>query len=79
LKGVLCNNFVIVGYFDYENATKMEKIVEKIRSYHRIEWFMNQSASWNSVFAPEFTEILTKQGFGSVFNMLPESELLTDK
>jgi hypothetical protein len=74
----LCNSFIIIGYFDYTNETKMENFVQKVKNYNLYGWFKNQTASWNTHFAPEFIEILTNQGFGSAFNIMPESKLLTD-
>jgi len=48
------------------------------RNYSGIEWFRNQSASWNENQTPAFTEILTKRGLSYNFNQLEPKKLFTN-
>jgi hypothetical protein len=57
----------------------VSNMIPVIRNYFQTEWFMNQFSSWEFKYKPEFTEVLTKRGFGFAFNMLPKSKLFTDK
>jgi hypothetical protein len=78
VQGFLCNDEMVVrGKFEYEKANKSENFLGKIKSYYQPKWFMDQAASWNNRYKPVFTEVLTKLGYGSTFNMLPESKLFT--
>jgi hypothetical protein len=81
VEGMLCNdnNLVFMPYHKYDSLNKSLDFMPKIKKYYQTEWFTNQSAIWNNRFRPEFTEILTKFGYGFAFNMLPKSELFTDK
>jgi hypothetical protein len=54
-------------------------IVTILKSYYQREWFMNQTAVWNSRYIPSFTENPTRRGFGSTFNMLAVSDLFTNE
>lgn len=79
---MMCNNDLVVRgrtFLDYDNLNKSEDFIKKIKRYYQTDWFTNQTASWNNRFKPEFTEVLTKLGYGFVFNMLPEMDLFTEK
>jgi len=53
--------------------------VEDLRKdYSGIDWFKNQSASWNDNQTPTFTEILTKRGLSYNFNQLEPKKLFTN-
>jgi hypothetical protein len=62
---------------DYTNATEIERLTKRIKEYYQVDWFKNQTASWNSLYQPIFTETLTKRGFAFAFNMLPDYKLFT--
>jgi hypothetical protein len=79
---MLCDNEMTVRsirFLQYSKLDKVENLLKKIKRYYQVNWFTNQTASWNQNFNPEFTEILTKFGYGFAFNLLPESQLFTDK
>jgi hypothetical protein len=61
------------------NDSFVSKIVPIVKEYFQVDWFKNQTSSWNTYYQPEFTEVLTKRGFGFAFNMLPNSKLFTDR
>jgi mannose/fructose/N-acetylgalactosamine-specific phosphotransferase system component IID len=65
--------------FQNLNDSFVSKIVPIIKEYFQVDWFKNQTTSWNTYYQPEFTEVLTKRGFGFAFNMLPNSKLFTDR
>jgi hypothetical protein len=74
-------------FLDIQSVLKVQDLddsfvsdfVPAIRKYFQTEWFMSQSSSWEFHYKSEFTEVLTKRGFGFAFNMLPKSKLFTDK
>jgi hypothetical protein len=79
---MLCNDGFIVGFaqlFHYETLGKPKNFMPRIKKQLQTHWFENQTASWNNRFKPEFTETLTRIGYGFAFNMLPKSQLFTDK
>lgn len=61
----------------FDKLDKVENFMGKIKAYLRDSWFPNQTATWDENYQPEFTEILTRRGYGFAFNMLPESQLFT--
>lgn len=61
------------------NQSYVSDLLPVFKRYYQRGWFIRQSASWNSRFDAEFTEILTKRGYGFAFNMLPKSKLFTDE
>jgi hypothetical protein len=65
--------------FDYTNATGIDNFIKKIRELYRVEWFLNQTASWNTNYKPIFTETITRRGFAFAFNMLQGSKLFTER
>jgi hypothetical protein len=65
--------------FGIVNDSYVSKTVPTIKKYFQVEWFKNQTSSWNTYYQPEFIEVLTKRGFGFAFNMLPNSKLFTDR
>jgi hypothetical protein len=82
IEGMMCDFDLIVRarpFLEYSKLNKSENFLKKIKRYYRVQWFTNQTATWNTRFRPEFTEVLTKFGYGFAFNMLPESKLFTDK
>jgi hypothetical protein len=81
VQGALCANSIIVNDLasKYQNVSKSENYLLKIKNSYQTEWFRSQTASWNSHYQPEFAEVLTKRGYGFAFNMLPESELYSEK
>jgi hypothetical protein len=64
-------------FLNFTTGKKIENMSRKIKEYYQIDWFRNQTASWNTNFKPIFTETLTKRGFGFSFNSLPAPKLLT--
>ena len=58
-------------YEDYEHM-----IVPTIHKQAQTEWFINQSAEWNTIYAPTFAEILTTRGYGFSFNILEAKDVL---
>ena len=53
--------------YKYENYE--HTIVPTIHKQSQAEWFKNQTAEWNSFYAPKFAEILTTRGYGFTFNI----------
>jgi hypothetical protein len=78
---MLCNDemFVYRIAHGFSKLNKSEDFVNKIRNYLQVEWFTNQTATWNDNFAPVFTATPTKVGFGFTFNMESNQELFTDE
>jgi hypothetical protein len=74
---MLCDYEFAMRGVDYRKATEIEEFSKRIKEYYQVDWFRNQTASWNNVYQPIFTEALTKRGFGFAFNMMPDSELFT--
>jgi hypothetical protein len=64
---------------DTKKLRKLDDFVGRIKKSTQTEWFVNQTAMWNSRYKPEFAEVLTKRGYGFSFNMLPPSKLFTDE
>jgi hypothetical protein len=64
---------------EFPNAKKPENFYGKVKRYLQSDWFMNQTAVWNTNYKPIFKEVLTQRGYGLGFNMLPESKLFTDE
>jgi hypothetical protein len=58
---------------------KPENFVEKIKKWQLHDWFVNQTASWNIHYQADFKEVITKRGFGFVFNFMSEDSLFTEK
>jgi hypothetical protein len=79
IEGMMCNDEYVMRYINYANASKIENFSTKIKEYYQVDWFANQTASWNGLYQPTFTEVLTKRGYGFAFNMLPDSKLFTKK
>jgi hypothetical protein len=78
LQVMLCDLFDLLYDVKSANRSKVD-IVPMIRKFYQRGWFVNQSASWNSHFEPAFTEVIARRGYGSTFNMLPQSELFTNQ
>lgn len=55
---------------DYEH-----KIVPLIRTRSKIDWFRNQTGSWNDLYQVPFAEVLTSRGFGFAFNVMNSSDI----
>jgi hypothetical protein len=80
MEGMLCDEELIMRPWDLTKGSKIENFLEKIKKYYHPEWFMNQTASWNTNFRPIFTESITKgRGYGFSFNMLEDSKLFSEK
>jgi hypothetical protein len=82
VEGMLCNEGNMVGYpesFQYDTLPKPKNFMPRIKKQLLTDWFENHTASWNNRYKPEFEEILTRRGYGFAFNMLPKSQLFTDK
>jgi hypothetical protein len=81
IEGMLCNHPITVANFPlrYRGTKKPENFLAKVKTYYQTDWFKNQTASWKDRHQPEFTEVLTKFGYGFAFNMMQNSELFTDK
>jgi hypothetical protein len=81
VEGILCDEgfFLMNRNLNLANLNKSENYLQKIRAYHQTKWFINQTASWNSRYQAKFTDILTRVGYGFAFNMIPNSEMFTDK
>jgi len=77
MESLVCEDF-------YMSESKMGpytggNFVEDLRrNYSGIEWFKNQSTSWNDNQTPAFTEILTKRGLSYNFNQLEPKKLFTN-
>lgn len=78
---MLCDYHTVVEgqYMRYNKLERSENFLGKVRKLFLTEWFENQTASWNTYYQPDFTEVLTKRGFGYSFNMLPALQLFTKK
>jgi hypothetical protein len=84
IEGFLCDNeFVTRSAYLIEGAyaenDRVADYYNKIKVYYQPEWFMEQTATWNSKYKPVFTETLTRRAFGFTFNMLSESKLFTEE
>jgi hypothetical protein len=64
---------------EYPIAKRPDNFLAKIKELYQPEWFVNQTASWNTNYEPIFVETLTRRGYGFTFNMLPASKLFTDE
>jgi hypothetical protein len=71
------NKYFIEGAFQTNN--KSADYYNKLKQYYHPEWFMQQTATWNTNFKPVFRESLTRRAFGFTFNMLDESKLFTER
>jgi hypothetical protein len=78
---LLCNIDIAMekSFMRPSRMSKPENFVKKIKMWQLDGWFANQTASWNIHYQPEFKEVITKRGFGFVFNLLPEDLLFTEK
>lgn len=65
--GIAGREFDIMNFVD---------VLETIKKLSRVEWFRNQSATWNEKFQPQFAEIWTTRGIGFVFNSIDGEDLL---
>jgi hypothetical protein len=74
---MMCENLKIMHKVDLETAKKIKNFSKRLKEYYQVEWFMNQTASWNSIYKPIFTETLTKRGYAFSFNMVPDYQLLS--
>jgi hypothetical protein len=79
----MCDAFTMMRSTYFSLASLNESLVSEflpaIKRFYQTDWFRSQTASWNSRYRPEFSEVLTKRGYGFAFNMLAEAELFTDK
>ena len=71
---LVCKSIELLREYYYENYEHM--IVPAIHEHVQTEWFKNQTAEWNSYYAPKFAEILTTRGYGFSFNILDAKDLL---
>lgn len=78
---MMCDNTLVTASWllDIETLNKSENFLQKVKKLYQTKWFSQQTASWNNHYQPEFTEVLTRRGYGFAFNLLPESKLLTEK
>jgi hypothetical protein len=74
----MCEEFNLLDEEVFANRSKVN-IVPMLRKFYHQAWFMNQTATWNSRYIPSFTEIPSRRGFGSTFNMLATSDLFTNE
>jgi len=76
MESVVCEDFYLTLW---KVGPYPRDFIEDLRSnYSGIEWFKNQSASWNDNHTPTFTEILTKRGLSYNFNQLEPKKLFTN-
>jgi hypothetical protein len=74
---LLCDDEYVMRYLDYKDGAEVENFSKRVKEYYQVDWFRNQTASWNNLYQPIFTEVLTKRGFAFAFNMLPDYKLYT--
>jgi hypothetical protein len=75
---MLCEEFNLLVEVPAANRSKVN-VVRILRKFYDYAWFMNQTASWNSRYVSRFTEMPTRRGFGSTFNMLATADLFTNE
>jgi hypothetical protein len=78
LQVMLCEEFGLLREAAAANRSKVN-IMPILRKFYHQAWFMNQTAAWNSRFIPTFTEIPSRRGFGSTFNMLVALDQFTNE
>lgn len=71
----ICNQGYLLKYIDFRATPYFGNIVPLLKNFSQLEWFGQQSATWNSYYQPEFTEVLTPRGYGFAFNMLDPSKM----
>jgi hypothetical protein len=81
VEGMVSSNVHIVSqwYPQYRRLNKSENLLGKIKKIFQPDWFVEQSATWNGDYEVNFREVLTKRGYGFVFNMMQESNMFTEK
>lgn len=67
----------MINYISDQNSYQIDDLVQKMRKYYQIDWFKNQTATWNTHYKPVFAEVLTRRGYGFAFNALPVEKLFT--
>lgn len=50
-------------------------IVPTLKNQSKLDWFLQQNASWNNLYRIPFAELLTTRGFGFSFNLMNSSDL----
>jgi hypothetical protein len=78
LQVMFCKEFDLLEDILVANRSKVN-IVPMLRKFYLHDWFMNQTASWNARFKPNFFENPTRRGFGSTFNMLKATDLFRNE
>jgi hypothetical protein len=78
---MLCNVDVVMdsSFLKSSRIIKPENFVKNIKKWQLHDWFVNQTASWNIHYQADFKEVITKRGFGFVFNFMSEDSLFTEK
>ncbi|CAO1411437.1 unnamed protein product [Diamesa serratosioi] len=59
-----------------EFKTQTNNLVEILREMTRLDWFLEQSASWNRIYGAPFAQRLTPYGYCFTFNIINASDLL---
>lgn len=77
VRGFLCNIGYVLTRMDGNKLSPIEDLLPVIKNLYQIEWFKNQSATWNKDYEPVFTEVFSKSGYGFSFNQLPKTKLFT--
>jgi hypothetical protein len=53
--------------------------VEKLQQVSKLEYFANQTSSWNLIYQPNYYQIPTKRGFGYSFNLEERFKMFREK
>ncbi|CAO1407576.1 unnamed protein product [Diamesa tonsa] len=56
--------------------TQTRDLVDILREMARLDWFLEQSASWNKIYGTPFSQRLTPFGYCFTFNIINASDLL---
>lgn len=56
--------------------TQTGDLVDILREISRLDWFLEQSASWNKIYGTPFSQRLTPFGYCFTFNIINASDLL---
>jgi hypothetical protein len=57
-------------------STQTNNLVEVMRSLVNVDWFLDQSATWNKIYGAPFALRLTPYGYCFTFNVINASDLM---
>lgn len=77
IEHILMKDIEYPFYFPYyfNHSDYADVIVSTLKNQSKLQWFSQQSGSWNKAYKAPFAELLTSRGFGFSFNILDFAEL----